>query len=493
MQNKKYTKRALLSSVIALILCCAMLLGTTFAWFTDSASTPVNTIQSGNLDIILEVGTPVDGKTVDELADPSNWTWKEVNENTKLFDEKALFEPGHIQTAALRVKNNGSLALKYNLSTNIAAETEGTNMAGNPFKLSNYLVAVTNTSLCYTKGYRSVLMGFADGSIINNGFVGALNQNVVTDGVLNPGQAQAMTLAIIMPTTVGNEANHMKDKAPSIQLGVNLVATQHASESDSIDNQYDANAEYPVLPDIVVAGTNDVAENKNALADAINNLADENEDGELVVALGAGTYQIPTAAQNKTLTITGTKDTVIDVQKTDTSAGGATILFEGVTILGQTSGNYAGFGNGAKVSYSNCVINGKISLYGDSATFTNCVFNNSNDYALWTWGAENLVLKDCVFNSGGKALLIYGEYRQADIDIIGCTFRDDGTLDTDKAAIEIGSDRETDTYNINIQNATVEGFFVNPAGISTGTTLWANKNSMPTDRLNVVVDGVDVY
>ena len=49
--NQKATKRALLTSVMALVMCVVMLVGTTFAWFTDTASTAVNKIQAGNLKV----------------------------------------------------------------------------------------------------------------------------------------------------------------------------------------------------------------------------------------------------------------------------------------------------------------------------------------------------------------------------------------------------------------------------------------------------------
>ena len=65
MADSKHTKRALLGSALALILCFAMLLGTTFAWFTDTASTTVNTIQAGTLDVDIttEGGKSLDGVT----------------------------------------------------------------------------------------------------------------------------------------------------------------------------------------------------------------------------------------------------------------------------------------------------------------------------------------------------------------------------------------------------------------------------------------------
>ena len=73
-----------------------------------------------------------------------------------------------------------------------------------------------------------------------------------------------------------------------------------------------------------------------------------------------------------------------------------------------------------------------------------------------------------------------------------CVFNDNGGLDELKAAIEIGNDYNK-SYELIVNNASVNGFAVNNKGIDTGTTLWANKNSMPQEKLNVVVDGVDVY
>lgn len=210
------------------------------------------------------------------------------------------------------------------------------------------------------------------------------------------------------------------------------------------------------------------------------------------ITLAAGTYTMPASAQGKTLTISGTKDTVISVETIDTNAGGASVTFEGVTVQGQTSGDFGGWGNGAKINMKDCTIAGKITLYGD-ATFTNCTFTNKNDYAVWTWGATAVEFTNCTFESGGKALLVYGNggNKTATVNINSCTFTDDGTL-SGKAAIETGNDYDF-TYTIKINNTTVTGFDVNTAGISTNTNVWANKNSMDKDHLNVVIDGVDVY
>ena len=109
MTNSKTTKRALVSSVIALVLCFAMLLGTTYAWFTDSVTSSGNKIVAGNLDVDLYLHTGTDTKI--EIT----------NESAPIFGEGAiaqdnnastLWEPGKTQVAYLSIKNNGSLDLK---------------------------------------------------------------------------------------------------------------------------------------------------------------------------------------------------------------------------------------------------------------------------------------------------------------------------------------------------------------------------------------------
>jgi predicted ribosomally synthesized peptide with SipW-like signal peptide len=89
--KKSNTKRSLIASVTSLVLCCALLIGTTFAWFTDSVSTGKNTIASGNLDV--------------ELYQVKDSTETKVDENTKLFNENALWEPGYTEVVYLKVAN----------------------------------------------------------------------------------------------------------------------------------------------------------------------------------------------------------------------------------------------------------------------------------------------------------------------------------------------------------------------------------------------------
>ena len=102
MTNKKGTKRALLTSVLALVMCVSMLIGTTFAWFTDSVTSGTNIIAAGNLDVEV-----YNSLTVGE---------NKVDSNTKLFDHITYWEPGVAAYENLTVANEGTLALKYQLS-----------------------------------------------------------------------------------------------------------------------------------------------------------------------------------------------------------------------------------------------------------------------------------------------------------------------------------------------------------------------------------------
>ena len=173
---------------------------------------------------------------------------------------------------------------------------------------------------------------------------------------------------------------------------------------------------------------------------------------------------------------------------------GSTVTFESITITTNSS-TYIGYAR-CNGTYKNCVINGTYTLYGDSK-FERCTFNVSGDvYNIWTWGAKNMEFDRCTFNSDGKALLLYQEgSNTVNLTVKSCIFDDKGGLTSKKAAIEIGDAPygATSTYNVTVSGTTVNGYEINNEGFNTGTTLWGNKNSMPAERLNVTIDGVNVY
>lgn len=254
MNNKKSTKRALLTSVLSLVLCMAMLVGTTFAWFTDSVSSRNNVIKSGNLDVVFEMGVlKADAEKATNGAyagyyEADDYDWVEIKNDTEIFSDEDLWEPGRVQTAVLRVRNAGTLALKYALSTNVYLEKEGKNVYDTAFKLSDYL-DVAFVKGVVDLGSRQTALLYIDMADSLGAVAGDL-KTISTEGqLLKQGDFMYYTMVVAMPETVGNEANYKTDtEAPSIQFGVNLHATQYTYEQDSFGNDYDANAEYEVAP-----------------------------------------------------------------------------------------------------------------------------------------------------------------------------------------------------------------------------------------------------
>ena len=244
MTNSKSTKRALLTSVLALLMCVTMLVGATFAWFTDTASTGVNKIQAGNLDLEVEYRTTADGE------------WKTLDKATDLFGaEGTLFEPGHTRVVELKIANAGNLALKYKIGMNVVSETAGTNKDSKPYKLSEYLkVATTGIQQYPAEGGIAEAMEWAIfqpgmGSMWKSHDFANFYLEYASNGnvhALQPGDARILGIKVYMPESVGNEANAKTPAdAASINFGLHVVATQYTHERDSFDTQYDKDATYP--------------------------------------------------------------------------------------------------------------------------------------------------------------------------------------------------------------------------------------------------------
>ena len=221
MNNQKTTKRSLVAAGLVLLLCIAMLVGTTFAWFTDSVTSGRNLIKAGNLDVTLEYYK--DG------------TWKDVKDSTDLF-QTDLWEPGTTDVVYLKVSNAGSLALKCKFAVNKFTETIGVNASGNPIKLSEILkfgIIDSDTPQSYTRDT-------ARAAVAGN----PLTLNTYTNDIhLGVGKVMYYAVVVYMPEETGNEANYATGTTPpSIEMGINLVATQDTFESDSFGYDYDQNA-----------------------------------------------------------------------------------------------------------------------------------------------------------------------------------------------------------------------------------------------------------
>ena len=224
MKNKR---KLLVSSFIMIISCCLLFAGTTFAWFSDSVSSNNNIITAGNLDVELEYST-------DGLK------WTPVNSETSIFKEETLWEPGHTEAVLLKVSNAGTLALKYGLTLEVTEDKPSTNVYGDQFKISDFLLVgalVSDTLDASTVQNRTAAKQLAEEHTI--GF------SQVNASQLLPEKADYVQLVVYMPESVGNEANHAKGvEAPSVKFGINLVATQVNHEEDSFGSNYDGAAKW---------------------------------------------------------------------------------------------------------------------------------------------------------------------------------------------------------------------------------------------------------
>ena len=297
--KKNTTKRSLLASLLALVMCVTMLVGTTFAWFTDSASTAVNKIESGTLhvDIVDKDGNSLDGKTL---------SFRDVNKNADI-----LWEPG--ATFALdsfRIVNTGKLALKYKVIIN------GVNGNAKLLEAIDFFVKIGDAEKVALADWEGILLPEGKTATTDNEVVGA------TD---------LITISGTMKKEAGNEYQGLSIDG----IGITVVATQYTYENDSNGNTYDQNA--PIV--------NVTPENAQSVLDKL--------DGYATVKLGAGTYDTLYLRPAKGNANTALKDGVANYR---TITGLTIVGGEGVTVKGIKVGSDVNLSNDDFVEVNNLTI-----------------------------------------------------------------------------------------------------------------------------------------
>ena len=472
MSTKKATKRALLTSILAICLCLVMLIGSTFAWFTDTASTGVNKIQAGNLDVQLLMRVGNEYTNIGDSKDPIFGSTSNVAQNN---NKDTLWEPGKTQVAYLAIKNNGNLDLKYQVQLKVTNPSDGKNL----YEVMKYAIVAGNET--------STVDGW-DASKGNSVVAGAqvvsgTNTTAPTDPtgvVLNHGETHYFALLVHMDENAGN--TYMGGK---VEFDLTVLAAQLNSESDSFGPDYDASAQYPDTAFVTVSDS-------DALAEAISSAKDASgaATNKVVAKLNPGDYTLPDGMDNKDVTITGTKETVINIEQA-IAPHNATITMDGVTV-NSSNDNYIGLQHTTATIFKNCVIKGQPFLYAKDAQFIDCTFEqNSRDaYNVWTYGAENVLFKGCTFNCAGKSVLIYNEgtLTAGTVEFQNCKFNASQSA-AGKAAIEI--DCRFTSYNVIIDQATADNVKGFDAGSKSNSTVWNVKDGeKPT---TVTVDGTQVY
>ncbi len=218
----KTTKHSLLMSAISLLLSASMLIGTTFAWFTDSVTSSNNKIQSGTLKVDLE------------LLGTDNTTWTSLKADKKPIFNYLNWEPGYTDVKILKIENEGTLALKW------MAKFVSTYQLSELANVIDVYVCPSATEISYPAnrnldGYEKV------GTVAD--FVNDIEET--TKGTLTPMGTEGSVAYLGIALKMQEEANN---DYQNLDLGgafdIQILATQYTYEKDSFNDQYDANAMY---------------------------------------------------------------------------------------------------------------------------------------------------------------------------------------------------------------------------------------------------------
>jgi len=437
--TKKYsTKRALIASVLMLALCFSMLIGTTFAWFTDSVTSSGNIIKSGT----LEVGMYWADGAKALPADDAGWT----DASTGAIFNYDKWEPGYVQVRHIKIVNKGTLALKYNVSIVANGTVSDLSDVIDVYYLDPAAQIADRTALTADKK-----LGTLTDVLANLGVSG--------NGTLEAGNADTITIALKMQESAGNE---YQNKSIGTDFSVKLLATQLNSENDSFDSSYDINAEYkdgattPNTPPLLYVGT--AAELKAALTPTISN------DEAMVVLtsdieLAAGETWTPLDLEAYTGTV---RNLVIDgqghfIKGLDAPLlgncyfGNTSIEIKNLTLKNSTVNEkyYNGLGSGAFVAYAD---NSK------SVVFEDCHLEDSTITATGDF-----------IGIGGIIGYSSSPLTMTDCSVINCTIT--GAQNSAGAlAGHISAGHDSTITNAKVVGCTVKGERVDKTGYIVGTS-----------------------
>lgn len=421
MKRTQKTKRALVASVVSMAMCCALLLGTTFAWFTDSVTNTGNSITAGTLDItatVQEVDASAETYTVAGINGDKPFGFKSDKQNLEELEtgiiSETLWEPGQSSAKLLTVTNNGSLAAKVKLEFDV--QEDGLEDAlWFDFVQLDENGTVNGT---FTKRPMNTLNTYA--STVE---IPVLAQKSIS-----------FILVYGMEETADNEY-----QGKSFSANVNVLVTQYTYEEDGFGNkQYDKDAEYQVN----VETTTDGKENGKRLRSAIDDAAEN-----ATIYLEDGTYEMEdTLVFNKALHIVGGEDAVIDVTETTAPAEGGyctsagllvlanNVTFEGVTIKG--SGQYSSLVTVGLDQVTPDLQDYKITVSED-LTYE---FEPSNGEFGDEYPAvyENVNFLNCTFESEGASQYTHSLFLNCRYTVVkNCTFRN---IDATSAIVKIEED-----------------------------------------------------
>ena len=295
---KKQTKRALITSVVSLLVCFSMLVGTTFAWFTDSVTSSGNVIKSGTLDVSMHWA---EGKEA-----PDSASWKDASQGA-IFNSE-LWEPGHTEVRHIKISNIGTLALKYQLR--IYANGDVSDLAD--------VIDVYFVDPAVQVSDRTALDAVVPAGTLTEVLAG-MPGNV--SGDLGAGASNLITIALKMRENAGNE---YQNKEIGSNFVIQLIATQDTVESDSFDDQYDKDSEF-----LEVNESADIVNNNGKLGEAVI-LTAETPYGDINVTVPAGAQLSSAEVASLKLTVKSAANGYSGMLTANQVANGYEIYVDGV-------------------------------------------------------------------------------------------------------------------------------------------------------------------
>lgn len=275
MEKQKSTKRALLLSALSLLMCVSMLIGSTFAWFTDSVTSAGNKIQAGNLQVDLE------------LYDKATDKWNSVKENNDPIFTYTNWEPGYVDAKLLKVENEGTLALKWKAKITTQASL------GILADVIDVFVKPGVTEAEFEALSRADLSGWTNAGTVRE-FVEGIETS--TYGTLNPkgttGDSATLGIALKMREEAGNE---YKNEVIGT-FDIMILATQLTAEEDSFNDQYDKEAPFPQGKPSTLSDTVDEIT-------TVVKVPDEAPEGNYTLDIPAITYENKAGATTMSLDI----------------------------------------------------------------------------------------------------------------------------------------------------------------------------------------------
>lgn len=223
MNRRKFTKIAFVFSMALIVLWSLLGIQSTIAWYKDETPVAKNTFDIQELDLVV----------YHKVGD----SWEEVDEDTKLFNEEALYEPGYTQVVYLKIENKGDVDFDYKMAVDMISFVPGESVLGNPIYLPNHLkfgaiIEKDEINLDRELAQSKARTDMHDGSEMKNEMLplntyssekGELDANLGEDSV------DYAAIIIYMPEGVGNEANYRGDAIPEVQLGITVKASQRGT------------------------------------------------------------------------------------------------------------------------------------------------------------------------------------------------------------------------------------------------------------------------